>query len=452
MERLQMKKLSKVAYKSLFFKHLIEFLKSITSPQELAGNHAVAVSGGMDSMAVLWLASELSKQKVIGEVRAIFINHGTRHGQNLEAELVRDFCLKKAIPFVELKVQGLSSATSNFEAKAREARRNLFKSELRKKEFLWMGHHLDDSFEWSFMQRHRSLNPTSSLGIPTRNGVILRPFMAVSKAQIKRIVKLEQIPYADDPTNFDLKFDRNYIRHKIIPLLKKRYPKYLKFYAHASNLAAIKNNSSLFAQKGEAYLYTYLEGAVLLGKEYSEAQLQELIKTYSKAHRGDLASPIQRMLKAIENNKKGPFHFSGGVEGYYSHGLLMLYPQGFKNEDGDYENQLEKTTLEKLREVPSITYIELEHAWQNLLKEPEALSKLPGLILVLENDSVCKTLNTSVYDSLFPRVSKFCQHHGLRFTTYQKCLDVWMQKKEKLPKKLRLVLLSNLSHLFSSQQ
>jgi hypothetical protein len=76
---------------------------------------------------------------------------------------------------------------------------------------------------------------------------------------------------------------------------------------------------------------------------------------------------------------------------------------------------------------------------------------MPGLVLVLENESICKTLNTSVFDPLYPKVSAICKQQGLHFMTYQKCLDIWMQKKEKLPQTLRLLPLSHLSNLFTSQ-
>ncbi|MFA5584655.1 MAG: hypothetical protein WDA09_10620, partial [Bacteriovoracaceae bacterium] len=65
-----MKKLSPVIYRQLFFKHLWRFLKNVASTHELNGHHMVAVSGGMDSMALLWVAKTLHQQGMIGPVRA----------------------------------------------------------------------------------------------------------------------------------------------------------------------------------------------------------------------------------------------------------------------------------------------------------------------------------------------------------------------------------------------
>jgi hypothetical protein len=331
-------------------------------------------------------------------------------------------------------------------------RRDLCLNELKEKELLWVGHHLDDSFEWNFMQRHRSMNPKSALGIPVRNKKIVRPFLAVTQAQIKRLSQFEGIPFRNDPTNWDLKHDRNFIRHKIIPLIKSRYPKYLKFYYHFANFSAMMLKISVMNHREHANLFVFEQGALLTGKQFSEFQIQELIHSYSHTDRGEIVTPIERMLKAIDNGKKGPFHFSGGIQAYHSFGLLMIYRQEMKNHDESIAQVLSQLSKETLLKMSNFTRIELELAWKNLLKTPDALLNMPGLVLILESDSICKTLNTSVYDPLFPKVSEICKEKGLRFITFIKCLEMWKLKSEKLPKTLKLVPLYNLSNLFTFQE
>ena len=158
------------------------------------------------------------------------------------------------------------------------------------------------------------------------------------------------------------------------------------------------------------------------------------------------------MFDAIDNGKKGPFHFSGGMEAYYSYGLLMIYRQNVRNYDEEIATGLKQFSKNALSMMSEYSRPELEQAWQNLIGDSDAMMNMPGLVLVLESDSICKTLNTSVFDPLFPLTSQVCQEKGLRFTTFQKCLELWLQKSEKLPKKLRLLPLNNLSNLFTSQQ
>lgn len=444
-----MKKLSPIAYRALFFKQLWRFIGNVTKPHELKGPHAVSVSGGMDSMAILWLAKSLERQGKIGLVRAIFVHHNTRPGQDDEALLVEKFCREEKIPFTKLMIQGLLAGSSNFENQARKKRKELIRAELKKGELLWQGHHLDDSFEWNLMQRFRSNNLKASLGIPVRNGPIVRPFLCVTRAQIRRLVEFEGIPYIEDPTNKDLKHDRNYIRHRIIPSIRKRYPAYLKHYARLANFGALMFRMSLFSAHASE-LYAYDNGAVLVGSHFSEIQIQEIIHTYSNADRGEIVSPIQCMIKAIQNDKKGPFQFSGGIECYYTGHILMIYKRGMKNYDENIARALAQLTSEQLKAMPHYKWVELTHSWQHLLKSSDAMCNMPGLVLVLESDSICKTLNTSVFDPLFPRISEICKEKGLRFVPFLKCIETWQRKREKLPEKLRLLPLFNLSNLFSS--
>ncbi len=446
-----MNNLSPQAYRALFLKHLSRFLENMASGKELKRSHAVAVSGGIDSMTLLWAAVRLHRQGTLGPIRAIFIHHHTRPGQDLDLEIVKKLCRDSQIPLSILHAEGLRSSSGNFEAKARRARQELCLNELKKGEFLWTGHHLDDSYEWSFMQRHRSTTPQASIGIPVRNGRIIRPFLCVTRAQIKRLARFEDIPYRDDPTNNEIKHDRNFIRLKVAPLIRQRYPKYLKFYAHFANYLAMMMNVSLLKRSGPSKIFVYEEGAIFLGRSFSELQIQEMIHHFSNTDRGEIITTIERMLRAIDNGKKGPFHFSGGIEASYSHGLLMLYRQGMINNDHLIAASLSKLSNEDLLDIDSYDKAELEQAWQNLVRKKNAMRNMPGLVLVMESESICKTLNTSVYDSRFPRVSALCKERGLRFMTFQKCLDVWMQKKERLPERLKIIPLDNLSHLFTSQ-
>lgn len=446
-----MKKLSPVVYRQLFFKHLWRFMKNVASDQELHGSHLVAVSGGMDSMALLYVANYLHQQGMIGPVRAFFVHHNTRSGQKGDGELIERFCKLENIPFHMVMLEGLEVG-NNFESRARRLRRQACLNELRSNELLWVGHHLDDSYEWNFMQRHRSYSPKASIGIPVRNGKIIRPFHCVTRAQIQRLVKFEGIPYRDDPTNWDLKHDRNFIRHVLIPKIRKRYPKYLKFYAHFANFQAMMIKSSYLNRSGAmAELFLYDKGALLVGQHFSEIQIQEIIHHFSSTDRGAIITPIQRMLKAIENGKKGPFHFSGGVEGYYTYKQLIIYEKSLVNHDEEIARVLRSVSNQELMTLPTFTPGELKNSWKNLLMGSDALENLPGLALILESDSICKTLNTSTFDALFPHVSDLCRERGLRFMPLLKCIEEWERKKEKLPKKLRILPLANLSNLFSFQ-
>lgn len=447
-----MKKLSRQSFRQLFFRHVEKFIAAVTRPQDLPGAHAVAVSGGRDSMTLLWFLHELHKEKKIGPLRAIFLHHHTRKGQDLDEKLVRDFCEERKIPFVSLSAHSLDPKAGNFEARARIVRRELLLNGLSQQELLWQGHHLNDSYEWAIMQRNRSSRIKTILGIPVRNGRIIRPFLCVSRAQIERLSEFESIPFREDPTNLDLSYDRNFVRHEVVAKIAERFPKYLKHYVNISNQAAMNMHANILGKRALIDVYSYEDGAVLIGLKFDVVQIQELMHAYSEADRGELVGPIGRMIDAIRNGKKGPFQFSGGLEAYHSHNLLMIYLKGMKTNDHAIAQILRTLPNETLENLATYRRDELATSFQNFLKNPNAMSDMPGLILVLENNYVCKRLNCSVFDARFPEVSQVCQERGLRFITYTKCLERWPSQKKNLPEKLRLLPLWNLSHLFSSQQ
>jgi tRNA(Ile)-lysidine synthase len=266
-----------------------------------------------------------------------------------------------------------------------------------------------------------------------------------------RLLKDQAIPFNEDPTNQDLRHDRNYLRHGVIPLMARRWPKYLKHYAFTSNTEALMLNVSVTNRLQGSRIFVFEQGAVIEGTHYSETQIQELIHHYSNTDRGELITPIQRMLKAIDNGKKGPFNFSGNVNAFHSYHLLMIYCRDLKTYDESIALTLGQLNQAELGQITTYKRVELKQAWDNLLKAPDAMLNMPGLVLVLESDSICKTLNTSVYHPLYPLVSQVCQQKGLRFITFTKCLELWWNKKDKLPEKLRLLPLCNLSNLFPSQ-
>ena len=446
-----MKKLTPPEYRALFYRHVFEFIEKIVSMREIHGEHLIGVSGGVDSMVLLQVALKFHELGKIGKFRVAFVHHHTRQGQNLDGELVQKFCLENKIDFVELHAEGLLNASSNFEARARKVRRSLLLGELKPKELLWLGHHLDDSYEWSLIQKYRSGHPKTSLGIPVRNGRVLRPFMSVSKAQIRRFAKFEQTPFREDPTNQDTNFDRNYLRQELIPAISGKYPKYLKHYVSYSNFLANILHLGISKRINGNDIYLYDDGAIVLGNRFLPEELMDVLKQYSNKNRGEWHSQILKLLKAIDNGKKGPFQLSGGTEIYHTRNILMVYRQGLKNNDKSIADVLKWMNVAELENMSQFSLKELQLAWNHLVRSSDAIMNMPGLVLVCEPSSRLKTLNASSYDSLFPNVSQVCQEKNLKFISIQKLLLTWENKKEKLPERLSLVPLWNLSNLFAFQ-
>ena len=231
---------------SLFVTHVGRFLQD-HYPQH-SRHVAVAVSGGVDSMLLMHLANELLRNGQIDSLRAITVNHGTRKGQTRECETVKFEAERLELSCQILKLE-LGTIESNVEETLRQKRHEALKAALEDGEELWMGHHLDDSWEWSQMQGARSSEVRSTLGIPMKSGAIVRPFMCVSRNQIVRCATAIAIRWMEDPTNGNARFERNWVRQTMKPMVDARHPQFIKHYARRSQTVAEELGLALKTKK-----------------------------------------------------------------------------------------------------------------------------------------------------------------------------------------------------------
>ncbi len=304
---------------------------------------AVALSSGADSMALLYLLHKEKNQGHYEELRAIHINHGTRAEENVKEEkLAHDFCQKLGVPLSVIHLD-MALGQSNFEDTARKLRYGAFQSTLLVGELLFLGHHIDDSFEWSLMQRGRSSELSSTIGIPLANGPMRRPLMCFTRAQIEQIVKLEEINYSTDSSNKKNNFLRNDLRNNLIPEYKKRFPQYLKHYIRQAEQMSYRlglhRNQELsgvhhwescldFSKKGIIILTHPKKKNIFYG---AEEVLRQSICTLSQKKRGRISEEINKLIEAAIHFKKGPMNFSGGVKVYIKRGQLIIVADGYEN-------------------------------------------------------------------------------------------------------------------------
>ncbi len=351
----------------IFLNHVEKFIQkaSLIGPSQKA---VVAVSAGSDSMALLFAMKEILKK---GTLRAFHVNHGTRPGNKLEQELVAKACQDWGIPLTVFSLD-MNPKDSNFEFKARSKRYELFKANLLQDELLLTAHHLDDSFEWSLLRQLKSGNQNTYLGIPVKNGKIRRPFLCLTKKQIKKFVLKNEIPFIDDPSNKDLRFERNFLRGKVIPNLTSRFPKYLKHYVHRSNELAQKLNVSIFKKNDFEVKKDQFNGILITphhGKEFNGAQeiIRKAIYSVSHKERGVLSDQIEKLIFAANAGKKGPMIFSGGVLCFIGPGQLYFISKRdysfYQKIDDEIYRRLENKDIlfapKKLQELKTTQFFNL---------------------------------------------------------------------------------------------
>ena len=174
-------------------------------------HYGVAVSGGPDSMALLWLMAAL----LPGQVRAATVDHGLRQGSDEEARMVAGFCTREHIPHETLLPQ--SPIKGSLQAAARTERYRLLETWRRSLGIahILTAHHADDQLETVVMRLNRASGVGGLAAIRARNGVVLRPALNWRRDELVRIAFDNDIPFVDDPSNADDRFDRARLRNAL---------------------------------------------------------------------------------------------------------------------------------------------------------------------------------------------------------------------------------------------
>jgi len=370
-EKNQQLKLQKYSYE--FLKYLNKF---IVKGQLVHTNQraVVAISGGVDSVALaysIYLLSKLEFEYKVLLPRFIHIDHGTRAEILQEKSALKKWSESLGVQFKSIKIN-LNMGDSNFESLARSARYDIFHDELTDDEVLLTAHHIDDSFEWSLMQSFKSGGVKASLGIPLKSSRLVRPFLCMTKDQIIRFAKEQELEWFEDKSNNDLKFERNYIRDFIEKNIRPKYPQYLKHYVHRQNELASKLGVSAFSSKNisktKFRVYKRQWGSIVkTPKELCvhDKELLSLIVSHSTNSRGKTQAQYEKLINLINKNNSfvGPFSFSGGLKIYYHQGHLFILK---KNE----ELQL----YSRSTQIPGLLPLFKKSNKKNTLKSPVAMA------------------------------------------------------------------------------
>jgi len=186
-------------------------LAALLGPGWHRHHYGVAVSGGPDSMALLWLMASL----LPGQVWAATVDHGLRKGSDEEARMVAGFCKREHIPHSTLRPP--SPIKGSQQAAARTERYRLLEQwrDANALTHVATAHHADDQLETIVMRLNRSSGVGGLAAIRAKNGVILRPLLHWRRSELVHLALENDLPFVDDPSNSDNRFDRARLRHAL---------------------------------------------------------------------------------------------------------------------------------------------------------------------------------------------------------------------------------------------
>ncbi len=203
-----------------------------------AQHYRVAYSGGCDSHVLLHALVSIRDQLSVTQISALHVNHGLADEADLWAVHCEKAAAELGVAFQAVSVDALGEADESPEAAARQARYHVFEQLMAEGDGLLLAHHEDDQAETLLLQLFRGAGVRGLAAMPRHTafsrGWLGRPLLGVSRQQVRGYANDAGLNWIEDPGNQSQAFDRNFLRHKIIPDLLPRWPALSRTLARAA--------------------------------------------------------------------------------------------------------------------------------------------------------------------------------------------------------------------------
>ena len=256
----------------------------------------VALSGGADSVALLYALAAYRDASSAPPLCAIHVNHGLHAAAGEWSALCQRHADRLSIP-LHINVCSIEPSGRGVEADARRERYRAFESVLAEGDILFTAHHADDMVETVLLRLLRGAGPRGLSGIPQERacgaGRIFRPLLNTTSDTLRSAVEAAELEYVIDPSNLETEQDRNYLRQVVLPAVAERWPGYRQTIQRAAGLQAMAQQrlSQLPLPRTETVMG---EAALMIDPTVDLAELAAQIHQW--LGESDIDSPDRRRL------------------------------------------------------------------------------------------------------------------------------------------------------------
>jgi tRNA(Ile)-lysidine synthase len=219
---------------------LLERLDALETAANKPRQYLVALSGGLDSTVLAHALAETRGQHG-KRLLAIHVDHQLQAASSGWTDYCRELARRFGIEFIAERVAVDTTGGSGLEAAAREARYAALARHVGDGDWLLSAHHRNDQAETLLLNLMRGSGPAGLAGIGAvarfAAGWLVRPLIDVSRADLEAYAAARGLEWLDDPSNADPRFDRNYLRHEVLPALEQRWPGAVERIARSADLA-----------------------------------------------------------------------------------------------------------------------------------------------------------------------------------------------------------------------
>jgi tRNA(Ile)-lysidine synthase len=188
----------------------------------------VAVSGGLDSVALLHAARAAVSGEPGVSLRAIHVDHGLQAQSKEWTAVCRSQCEALHIPLQVIELHLEVPQGASVEAEARRARYAAIADAMLPGEYLLTAHHADDQLETVLLQLFRGAGVQGLAAMPALAtlgpGWHVRPLLSVERSLLEAYATATGLSWVDDPMNRESRYDRSYLRHEVLPAIRARWP------------------------------------------------------------------------------------------------------------------------------------------------------------------------------------------------------------------------------------
>ena len=259
----------------------------------------IAFSGGIDSSVLVDILGK-NASKLNLNITVIHVNHNISSNSLIWMKHCKEFCSKLGLDFISEEVNIISSG-GGIESAARKARYKIFNKYLNNEEQILTAHHMNDVTETIFLRLLRGTGIDGLSGLEKSRklgkGLLIRPFLEVSKKEIEEYAKENDINYIFDETNKHNEYDRNFLRNEIFPKLDARWNDFSSRVFKMSKITNERNNNFFELLNNN---YGYLINNVIKIKDLKNLNIditKEIIRTSIKNE--NISIPNSRVLDEI---------------------------------------------------------------------------------------------------------------------------------------------------------
>ncbi|HEX5756237.1 MAG TPA: tRNA lysidine(34) synthetase TilS, partial [Arenimonas sp.] len=234
----------------------------LSALREAAREHApllVAYSGGLDSSVLLHALANEPATRARG-LRAIHVEHGLHADARQWADHCARNCERLGVTLIRHRAD-VRPDGEGLEAAARNARYIAFAEALQPGETLVLAQHRDDQAETVLLRLLRGAGGHGLSGMPVHRDIaearLWRPLLDIGRDALDHYAQTHALTWVEDPSNRETRFDRNFLRAEVMPLLRQRWPKACESLARSAQWLA---EESLLLEEAAAERLARVQG------------------------------------------------------------------------------------------------------------------------------------------------------------------------------------------------